>query len=1093
MIECNVCKQRVLSHSRILNCCLCHCSFHVRCVTLSADLLSETLQDWFCFNCLAEIFPFNYVQDDNDLMKNLRDYFGTEINFDFNPFDFGDINLYMPLTEIDPDLQFFNDMANLQNHIGNCKYYIEESFNTTFKRNLMNNFSLFHINIRSLPKHHTELSCYLENLNVNFSVIGISETWLNDSNCELYGIAGYSHIYQYRSSRIGGGVSLFLKEDWEYSLRVDLSKNNTYIECMFVEIKQTEFNSIKNIIIGIIYRPPNTDINEFNKCFSEIFSVLEQEDKVVHIMGDYNINLLNASNHVGSSEFLDLFYSNGFVPLITKPTRMQNNSKTLIDNIFCNNISEYKFTSGVLHTDISDHLPIFMISETVSCNNSSVSYQCREYNENNLLKFHNILSNFDWNLVTGNYSCQEAFSIFHKNFMLMFDKSFPVKTLKSRYLTRKKWLTSSIKNSIKIKNKLYLQFKAYPSIDNHHRYKRYRNRLNSVMRQAEKEHYQYELQKNKSNLRKFWEILKSIINNKQSKPSKQFIVKNQLTSDASCIANTFNNYFVNIGPNLSKKIPVSEIDPMQYINGLNFPDSIFIRETTESELKRIILGLKNSSAGFDEISSRLLKDSFQFYIKPLVHLVNLSLSQGVFPKELKIARVVPLYKSGDVSAISNYRPVSILSTFSKLFEKIMHSRLIEYIDSHNILNNAQFGFRKKHSTISALIVLLDRILTGFNNGDITLGVYLDFSKAFDTINHSILLSKLQKYGIRGLAFDWMKDYISKRKQYVFFDGINSDLLDISCGVPQGSILGPLLFILYINDINMVSDTLFSILYADDSNLFIQGKNISDMIEIMNSELNKISSWINANQLSLNIGKTCFMIFKTKNKKIHVTKNVNIQKHNIDRIFDIKFLGIYLDSQLTWNTHITHIKNKIAKNIGIINKTRKKLNKQSLITLYNSFIFPYIHYGIELWGTSSQYNLDTILKMQKKIARMICNASFHAHSLPLFEKLEILDVYKIYQYQVALFMFKIDYNIHPISLTSMFSKNTLHHDHETRQNTKFHLPLFRLTISQRNVKFKGVVIWNYIVDKIESNCSIYTFKKQLKKFLLCNTIPLSTYA
>ena len=252
-------------------------------------------------------------------------------------------------------------------------------------------------------------------------------------------------------------------------------------------------------------------------------------------------------------------------------------------------------------------------------------------------------------------------------------------------------------------------------------------------------------------------------------------------------------------------------------------------------------------------------------IEPLTYITNLSLIQGIFPDELKKAKIIPLYKSNDPMLFNNYRPISLLPLFSKVLERIMYNRIIKFINKHKILYKYQFGFRKDHSTYMALIILIDKITSALDNGNFTIAVLIDFRKAFDTVDHEILLHKLHHYGIRGIAHDWLKSYLCDRQQQVTYNGASSSYKNINCGVPQGSILGPLLFIIYINDLSTVSNILTSVLFADDTTLIDSDKNLSTLVERFNKELENVVNWLNANRLSLNIDKTNFMIFRPKNR------------------------------------------------------------------------------------------------------------------------------------------------------------------------------------------------------------------------------------
>ena len=313
--------------------------------------------------------------------------------------------------------------------------------------------------------------------------------------------------------------------------------------------------------------------------------------------------------------------------------------------------------------------------------------------------------------------------------------------------------------------------------------------------------------------------MKEVINRKQvSSSCSRFIINNKVTTDKKNISDGFNSFFTNVGPSLASKIPSDSRSPTIFMKE-RVNTSIVLDNVTTKEVSIIIKNLKEGSCGWDGINASVVKASFTSFIEPLTHIFNISIMQGIFPDELKVARVVPLFKSGDPMSFSNYRPVSVLPVFSKILERLMYKRLLSFINKYRLLYLYQFGFREEHSPNLAMIFLVDKISNALDKGEFVLGLFLDFSKAFDTVNHEILFTKLEYYGIRGIALDWFKSYLSGRKQFVEYNNVYSSNASISCGVPQGSILGPLLFLLYINDLAYASQKIFSLLFADDSNLF----------------------------------------------------------------------------------------------------------------------------------------------------------------------------------------------------------------------------------------------------------------------------------
>ena len=323
-----------------------------------------------------------------------------------------------------------------------------------------------------------------------------------------------------------------------------------------------------------------------------------------------------------------------------------------------------------------------------------------------------------------------------------------------------------------------------------------KNKLLKRLRDAERKYYHELLLKYRSDIKASWNVLKSVINrNKRRKCVTSFKFKQELLSNPQAIVDRFNDYFINIGPTLAQAIPENINNSPQHYLRNRISESIFFQPVLENEILQNIGKLKNSSAGWDGFEAKVIKEIKNTLVIPLVHVCNLSLTSGTFPNELKVANVVPIFKAGDDDIFSNYRPVSVLSVISKIYENIVYTRLLSFLNKHGILYEYQFGFRKHFSTYMALLTLIDRISTALDEGKIVVGIFLDFSKAFDTVNHKILCQKLEHYGIRGIALNWFSSYLSNREQYVSYNGSKSTYSKIKCGVPQGSIFGPLLFLL----------------------------------------------------------------------------------------------------------------------------------------------------------------------------------------------------------------------------------------------------------------------------------------------------------
>ena len=587
-------------------------------------------------------------------------------------------------------------------------------------------------------------------------------------------------------------------------------------------------------------------------------------------------------------------------------------------------------------------------------------------------------------------------------------------------------------------------------------------------------------------MKKTWSILKEIVNKgKQSQiQSKLKVSDNSITTNKTLISDKFNDFFTSIGPSLAKKIPQQNVSPMEYMKE-KLVNSMFMEPVKEDEVTTIISNLKNSAPGHDEITAGTLKGVLAAINHPLVYILNLSLSEGLFPDELKIANVVPIYKADHSMQFNNYRPVSLLCTLSKVFEKVMYTRLSSFLESQKILFDKQFGFRKQHSTYMALLILMDKLIKSIQCGNYVIGVFLDFSKAFDTVNHSILLDKLYHYGIRDNTLKWFQSYLTQRKQYVTYNSTPSSIKPINCGVPQGSILGPLLFLIYINDPSNVCKYTMPILFADDSNIFSSSDDIQLLQSQINEDLNNIAIWLKVNKLSLNIKKTHFMIFtKRKNKVTDVA--INIEGNAIAEVSQTKFLGVYIDNKLTWKKHIHYIAGKLSRGIGLVAKARKLLNYDALITLYYSFIYPYLCYCNHVWGSTYVSNLQKLIILQKRIIRMIMGAKPRDHTEPMFLKLGLLKFVDINKYMIAVFMHRNHIAKTPDVFIDYFKKIQDVHHYATRSCSGLYAMQVKTDLGKTSISYIGPIIWNKILSiGINPDTSECVFSKSLKTCIRTN--------
>ena len=690
----------------------------------------------------------------------------------------------------------------------------------------------------------------------------------------------------------------------------------------------------------------------------------------------------------------------------------------------------------------------------------------------------------DWESIYTENDIDRAYDNFLRIFKRIYDKNCPLKqySRKHKYIDQP-WITKGLHNACKKKNTLYREFIKRRTREAEDKYKKYKNKLTNIIRTCRKDYYSKLLDSNKNNVKGIWNILNSIIKNKSGQVNypQYFIDKDTNNYNMDEVVNSFNNFFVNVGPKLADNIsdPVTSEEYTDNIIERN-PCSMFLTAVEESEIIDIVDNCSNKmSTDCNDLDMKLVKKIIGGISKPLTHICNLSFQTGKFPNSMKTAKVIPLFKAGDRHNFTNYRPVSLLPQFSKILEKLFNSRLDTFIDKHCLLSDSQYGFRANRSTAMALMDSIEEITNSIDEYKYVAGVFIDLKKAFDTINHDILINKLERYGIRGIVLNWVQSYLSDRKQFVKLGESVSSCLSIACGVPQGSVLGPKLFILYINDMCEVSNILKMVVFADDTNIFCSGKNLQELLDKVTSELSKLKGWFDKNKLSLNLAKTKLMLFS--NHKIDNQVNIQLDGVEIERVSENKFLGVIIDDKISWKSHIKYIHNKLSRSVSVLNKAKHLLNYKSLRMLYCSLVLPYLNYCTEVWGNTYKSSLNVLTILQKRAIRIIHNSGYRDHTNRLFANSYLLKFIDIIEYKTALIMYKARHNHLPGNIQGMFSEREGGYNLRGELNLKTRVA--RTTLKTFCISVCGVKLWNSMHVEFKQCSSVNQFKKRYKECII----------
>lgn len=894
----------------------------------------------------------------------------------------------------------------------------------------------------------------------------------------------------------GGGVLLLSKPEIN-SKQVYIPKS---LQDLILQEKQFEFcvNSFRidalNFILVGIYRSPCSNVTVFLDRLSLLIDFLNKKFDKIIVAGDINIDIFKKSKeHIMLKNILK---SHNMRYLVNFATRVTNNTKSAIDNFFVKNIPNNSISVDGIVTLLSDHDGQIMDithSTVNTLHDHTITIECRSFTHENIDVFVKLLSNETW-IDVYMAPVTEKYSVFFNSLKFIFDQAFP-KKIKKKIKSKSNWLSQDLKEERKEiiqlnknirKTKNYTSFKVVKE-----RHRKYKMKLFS----AKKAYYDKKIA-NSSNVQKtVWNIINNEVGRNckgKSDNINSVINEGRTYTNPKEICNIFNNYFVNLVKNTSTG---SATHTAKNINNnsnsfvQNIKSKFSLRPVEPKEVEKVISSFKNKlSTGYDEIPVTVLKAA-KYHLSPvLTHLINSSFISGYFPIELKISKIIPIHKKNDLTDIANYRPISLLPSISKIYEKIVYNQLVTYLENHELIDKIQHGFCEGKSVITATVSFIESIIESVDKGDLTIGIFMDLSKAFDSVSHPALVEKLNMLGVQKQSLDWFKSYLSDRQQFVEIKyternrifNASSQLQLVKFGVPQGSILGPLLFVCYIKNIALSLSNFHQgslCLYADDLNLKISAKT-AEQVEILSSiELNNIKNFLNTHNLLLNISKTNYINFQTQQSSSKDDLNIIIETYPIELKTSTRFLGLQIDKNLNWNEHINKILTKINSGIYALAQMSYLCNLSTLKTIYYSYIHSHIAYGICLYGATKKENLDQILKQQKRAIRIIMKLSFDQSVREHFKNLKIPTVYGQYIYDTIL------------STRNKFlnSDTVPQHPYNTRKKSELIPNHHRLEFYTKKPSYIGAKFYKSLPDIIKKENNEQKFKQKLKDYLIDNVI------
>lgn len=903
------------------------------------------------------------------------------------------------------------------------------------------NLNILYINIRSLRNKLDDLNDIVYQ-NKNIHIIILTETWIYANEEQYFNIDKFKAVHNCRNTR-GGGASIYIREEIAF-IENDMTAYN-FNECNIVSLKLVK----QKLTIFGVYRPPQNNIEEY---INELDKLLENQKETCILIGDINLDLLKDTQVV--TNYKNTIDMNGFQiqnQLTSKnATRITQTSASIIDHI----ITNHNLTCDVTLEDhiITDHKIICTELKRVRLKMEKVKIT-RSYLEQEKWST-NVKSKILLEEVQTFKQIADIINEEKKNCT----KEYTIKIKENNH-----WITSEFIKKIKLRDRLYSRFKKVPSDYTQNEFKKIKNEVNNIRKRLQKDYAETKFKEAQGDYRQTWALLNQICN-KKARTNKTI---NHITDKNGVIisndydkATAFNKHFSSIGETLASQITNNPQDPFleEEVN-----ESIFLKPTDCTEIKNIILELKNKCApGMDNVSKKDLLLLWDAIGTKIVDIVNKILEKGIYPEELKTAKVIPVYKKGAQDELNNYRPISLLSTFSKIVEKVAKSRMINFINSTFMFDKYQYGFQRKNSTLGATADLLDHISSELDKNKYVIAVFVDLQKAFDTVNIELMLEKLNKMGFRGICHNLLRTYSTERKQYTVVNSSNSNQQNVTVGVAQGSVLGPLQYLLYVHSLKLVNLGCKYFMFADDTVLVYSAENEDELEQAINRDLDLYSQWLCYNKLTINIKKTVYMIIKQQGKR-SCNPTVRLNNQVLTQVTEYNYLGLIISNNLTWNSHINKVINKVAPIIGVLKRCSHQLNDNTRFLLYNSFIEPHFRYLLPCWGNASDYLVKKLKRLQNKSIKTLFKLNYFTPSVDLYKHYPFLSFSQLRTLEQSKLIYCVKNKL--LETNTNLKQNKDYHNYNVRHKFAIRNTFARTKKKQDSPYQRGIQVYNEISPQV----------------------------